>query len=812
MRYLKAILLLLVSVSVFFLLNYRHGMVPPMGKLLNPFAGFWLNNSAEVIPVCIPMKNLKDSVVIVWDDRRVPHIFAQNTYDLYFAQGFITARDRLWQMEFQADLIAGELAEIAGAQFLEYDQFMRRCGITFAAEQMLKEVFANAETRFILEAYTDGVNAYIRTVDARNRPLEYKILDYLPEPWTFLKSALIAKFMSWNLTAFDISELYLTRARVLFGEEAADELYPNVPPFTDPVIPEGTKWRFQASKVPSKPTSSFTPRIDEAGGVLEPGTVHGSNSWVVGTDKTTGSGPIMCNDFHLPLYLPCMWYEVQLIGPDMNTYGVSLPGVPLVIVGFNENVAWGATNAMTDVIDWYEIEFKDESRSAYLHDGTWMPTRKRIEEIKLKEKVGMIDTVIYTHHGPVVCDRNEKQYDPRVPKGAAMRWVGHDPSNEFLVFLQLNRASSYGECQSAIEQYDCPGLNLAFADVSGDIALWHAGKFPIRWAGQGRYISDGRSSEYDWHDWIPREHLPHVENPRRGFVSSANQYPVDEEYPYYLGGSYWSFDRGARINEILNTMENITVDSMIAVQNDVTDVIARKILPFLLAQLDKSRLFPQERRSYEVLETWNNAFETNLIAPVIFTYWRDEISEMIWSDEMKACGGGIPRPRIDVTVSLMMNERNSEYFDVSDTPYRDELKEIIVRAFHGASNKLSADLGSFGDNWIWGRARTFSIEHLGQIPGLGRMNLSKAGNEYTIDVKHSTSTLGRSWRMVVNLGHEPKGWGIYPGGQSGNPGSRFYDSHIDDWASARVYELVFLASVDDKDERVTGRTVLESVQ
>jgi penicillin amidase len=746
--------------------------------------------------------------VVVWDDRHVPHIFARNPYDLYFAQGFVTARDRLWQMEFQANLIAGQLAEIAGERFLEYDRFMRRCGITYAAEQMLKEVFTNAETRLMLEAYTDGVNAFIRTINARNLPLEYRILDYWPEPWTFLKSALVAKFMAWHLTSFDISELYLTRARVFFGTDAVSELYPNIPPFTDPIIPEGTKWRFQPVTVPGKPAGIFMPDMEESRAIPESRPALGSNNWAVGAGKTAGGSSILCNDFHLPLYLPCMWYEIQLVSPEMNVYGVSLPGVPLVIVGFNQNVAWGATNAMTDVMDWYDIEFRDATRSSYLYDSLWKPTRKRIEEIRTRNGVGLIDTVVYTNHGPVVYDRDEIPYDPRVPKGAAMRWVGHEPSNEFVVFLGLNRAHSCDECRTAIEKYDCPGLNFVLADSSGNVAIWHAGKFPLRWSGQGRYIEDGRNSEYEWRDWIPREHLPHAENPRRGFVSSANQYPVGKDYPYYLGGSFWSFDRGARINEILSRMENITADSMIAMQNDVVDKIAEKILPYWLAQLDKSSLLAQERRSYELLAAWNYEFGTDLIAPTIYTYWRNEIMDMIWSDDIEACGGVIPRPRIDVTAYLMLNEKDGRYFDVSGTPTHNELKEIIVRAFHSANNELFTDLGSLGDNWQWASAQKFSIEHLGGIPGLGRRNLSKAGNEYTIDVKHTTSLLGRSWRMVVDLGREIRGWGIYPGGQSGNPGSRFYDGQIDDWASGRVYELVFLNSYDEDSERLKGRTVL----
>jgi penicillin amidase len=810
-RYLKASCLLVLSLVVLYVLNFRHGTVPPLGKVLNPFAGFWLNGTRmDAMPRFIRMRNVRDSVVVIWDDRRVPHIFAQNAYDLYFMQGFITARDRLWQMEFQADIIAGRLAGIVGVDFLDYDLFYRRCGIIYAAENALREILADPETRLILEAYTDGVNEYIGNLGAKDRPLEYKILDYRPEPWTFLKSALIAKFMAWNLTAFDIPELTLTHARGILGERVVDELYPNVPPFNDPVIPRHTRWTFQPSAIPEKPETDFLPVLDSGRAHAMVLTAPGSNNWAVASGKTQSGYPILCNDFHLPMYLPCMWYEIQLVNPEMNVYGASLPGAPLVTVGFNEHVAWGATNAMTDVIDWYDIEFKDETRSAYLHDSTWLPTRKRIEEIKIRDGRTIIDTVVYTHHGPVVYGHHEERYDARIPQGSAMRWVGHDASNEFKFFLELNRAQDYNDCREAIATYDCPGLNIVFAVGTGDIAIWHAGKFPVRWPGQGRYINDGRNSQYDWQEWIPKEQLPHIDNPTRGFVSSANQYPVDERYPYYLNGSYWSFDRGARINERLSVMNSVTIDSMINLQNDVTDILARRILPFLLASIDKQRLLLQERRSYEVLEAWDYEFRVDLIAPTIFTYWWNEISAMIWNDEMERHGNMLAVPRSDVTVSLMLDHPNNRFFNADNKRGQDRIREIVIRAFHSASNRLFEDLGSYGDNWQWGRARTVDIVHLARIGGLGRMNLVKPGSAHTINIKHSIP-LGRSWRMVVSLGPEVKGFGIYPGGQSGNPGSRFYDDFIEDWRADKLYDFLYFKSAEVKHDRVIGRTVIRGL-
>jgi penicillin amidase len=796
---------------VFYVLNSRLGVMPPMGKFLNPFAGFWLNNTAtDILPRVIGARQLRDSVVVIWDDRHVPHIFAQNDYDLYFAQGYLTARDRLWQMEFQVDAVAGRLAEIVGEQLLESDRFFRRCGIVYAAENALKEMLADPQTRLMLEAYTNGVNAFIHSTNEKDLPLEYKILDYRPKPWTFLKTALFLKFMAWYLTAFDIPELALTRARLAFGESEASQVYPTIPPFTDPIIPRRTPWRFQPITIPDKPASPFVPSIDTAVISPEMATAPGSNNWAVAAFKTSSGSPILANDMHLPLHLPHIWYEIQLSTPDMNVYGVSFPGAPMVIVGFNAYISWGATTAMTDVIDWYEIEFKDETRSSYLHDTTWLPARKRIEEIKVRDKGIVVDTVIYTHHGPIVYHSDEYPYDQKVPKGTAMRWTGHDPSNELLAFLKLSRAQDYDGYVEAFSHFDCPAHNFAYASVEGDIAIWHIGKFPVRWQGLGRYINDGRNPEYDWQGWIPREQLPHVLNPKRGFVSSANQYPVDEHYPYYLGGSFWSFDRGARINEILSNAENIAVEDMIELQCDVLDISARKILPFLLANIDENKLFYQERESYEELRSWNYEFHADLVAPTIYEYWWEELSLMIWTDELETAQGVLRSPRRDVTIALMLDDPNSEYFDVKTTPNRERLKDVIVKSFHSANNRLFDDLGSLGNGWQWGKVKPVDIGHLGLIPGLGRLGLPKAGSEHTVNYKETS--FGPSWRMVVSLTKEVEGWGIYPGGQSGHPGSEFYDNFIDDWLAGNMYELLFLRSPEEEHERLIGRTVIRSTQ
>jgi penicillin amidase len=256
-------------------------------------------------------------------------------------------------------------------------------------------------------------------------------------------------------------------------------------------------------------------------------------------------------------------------------------------------------------------------------------------------------------------------------------------------------------------------------------------------------------------------------------------------------------------------MKQITVEDMIRLQNDVLDISAQKILPFLLDNIDVTKLFYQERESYEELRSWDYEFHADQIAPAIYEYWWEELSQMIWADELETPYGNIRMPRRDVTIELILDDPTSEYFDDKTTPSRERLKDIIVKSFHSANNKLFDELGSMGNRWQWGRLRPVNIGHISQIDGLGRIGLPKGGNMHTLNYKDTS--FGPSWRMVVSLSERVKGWGVYPGGQSGNPGSEFYDNFVDDWVAGNMYELLFLQSPEERDEQIIGRTVMRIV-
>jgi len=794
----------------------------------SPFAGFWQNNRlTEQLPTTLELGGLYETVRIVWDDRHVPHVFARNMHDLFLAQGYCVAKDRLWQMDFQARAASGRLSEVLGARTLEMDRFNRRIGLTVAAELVMRNHQADPFMRTATEAFSEGVNAWIDGLDARNVPLEFKIFDYGPEKWTSLKSALIFSHFALTLS-FSNNDAAVTRARNTLGDSLTSILYPDVLPFVDPIIPKGTSWDFvplpignsTGRKTPELPSvgammgrsaeaNALRARSPHAPGLAEEGLdladlCRGSNNWARSGSRTASGRPILCSDPHLGLTLPSIWYEVQLVSPEMNVYGVSSPGSPGVLIGFNKKIAFGETNAGSDVLDWYEITFRDSSLNEYLYAGRWRPTRKRAEVITVLGGPAVVDTVVYTHHGPVVARPGEQLPDQRIPSGYAMRWTAHDSTNSTNAFLKMNKAGSYNEFVRALSGYACPAQNFVYADTNNNIAIWHNGMLPLRRKDQGKFLRDGTDPADDWPGWIPHSHLPHVLNPSRGFVSSANQPPADSTYPYYLGWSNAGFERSTRINDRLGNAHKATVEHMKALQNDIINPRAVKALPLLLSLIEGSPLSNEEAKAVTELKRWSCDHNPLLVSPQIFEYWWGEIETGIWQDDLNRDGLKLMRPRADVTLQLLLTDPGNSFIDDRTTYRVETVSDVVRRAFSSAVLHLTKDFGPFGENWAWGKSRASAIRHLAQIPGLGRSPLATAGNYNTVNA--ITRTGGPSWRLVVELGTPPAGWGIYPGGQSGNPGSAFYDVSVDAWLKGDYYELVFLSDPDQKNARIVGET------
>jgi penicillin amidase len=801
----KASICVIVPILLAYALNTKFGDTPPILKFLNPFTGFWQNAEATAVNLNnkIILKGAGQNVDIAFDDRMIPHIFAQNDHDAYYAQGYVTAMHRLWQMDFQTRFAAGRLCEVVGKKALELDRYQRRMGMVYGAEKSLEGMMADPQSKVMILAYTQGINDYIRSLSAATIPLEYKLLDFKPENWTPIKCALLLKQMSAVL-AMGSDEFYMTNIRNKFGTEVVKDLFPDYPFKEDPIIPAGTKWDFNALPVPPAPapdssilTKDIRTKQKEEG--------IGSNNWALSGSKTASGFPILANDPHLDLSLPSIWYQIQLHAPGLNAYGVSLPGAPGIIIGFNQKIAWGVTNVAADVLDFYQIRFKDNTHTSYWHDNQWKKTTYQIEKIKIRGGDTEVDTVFYTHHGPVVYLQKPKDFSRsnNIPVGNALRWIAHEKSNELKTFYLLNRGKNYNDYRKALTYYTAPAQNFIFASADNDIAITANGKFPLKWKDQGKFILDGSDPKNDWHGWIPAAQNPTVKNPERGFVSSANQSSTDQSYPYYINWEFSPYERGKRINDRLTVMTQATADSIRKMQTDSYSIHAQNILPAVLKTVDESKLNATQKEGLTMVRKWDKYYSANSVGASIFDFWTKRLQDDIWNDEFTVANVPMKYPSRDRTVQLILNEPDSKWIDNINTPAKETLNDLVTESFKFACDTLERRFGPIGKDWEWANVKHTNVPHLAKIPGFGSKPLMIGGGKMTINALSESN--GPSWRMVVELGKSPKGHGVFPGGQSGNPGSKFYDNMIDTWANGQLYDLFFMQSANDPSAKIISR-------
>ncbi len=785
----------------------------PLAALLSPQHGVWqnaepadINYSAE-----LSFPQLKGKTEVYFDDRLVPHVFAENDEDAFFIQGYLHAKFRLWQMEFETHAAAGRLCEILGDKIgsvdvlNKADRYFRRLGMTYAAEKSLQLMEADTATKAMCDAYTAGVNTYIQSLTYSQLPLEYKLIGYKPEAWTNLKTALFIKYMAYDLAGGE-SDFELTAAKQALTKIDFEAISPMRPDSLDPIIPKGTLFDKPAIAL-NKPASAdslyFNYKKDTSSLPAEPqkpNKENGSNNWAVNGKKTRSGYPILCNDPHLGLNLPSLWYEMQVHTPHYNAYGVSFPAAPGIIIGFNDSCAFGVTNAGRDVRDYYAIQFKDDTRSAYLFNGEWKQTEFRIEHIKIKGKPDYTDTVAYTVFGPVIFDNTYANRN-NDGKSYAVRWKAHDASNEMSMFYQLDRAKNYNDYLEAIKNLHTPGQNCAFAAKNGDIAMWCQGEFPAKWTRQGDFIMPGTDSSYMWQGMIPQSENPHVLNPERGFISSANQLPADSSYPYYLGGSFPNY-RGLIINRRLSQMADITPQDMMDLQTDNYNVFAEMARPVLVQHMNESLLNEEEKKYWNIFKEWNLRSDTGEIAPIVFALFWEGLEKEVWSDEEAEIKGGFV-PYQSTLLEGILKDTAFKFVDNITTPQKETLSDDVVMAFRKIVPLIKI-AETDGKN-TWAKFKDTHVTHLAKLPALSRLHLPIGGGTHIINAAKEDH--GPSWRMVVSLTPETQAYGVYPGGQNGNPGSKYYDDFIDTWANGKYYPLWVMKKEEQADKRVKFKMV-----
>jgi len=789
MRFLKFLFSFIITAGLIVFLNQKAaitglGDIPPLGKLLDPFHGFWQNAEKDPLDLKISLEQLKlsDEVQVLYEKNLIPHIYANNEYDLYFTQGYLTAYHRLWQMEFLCYLASGRVSEILGKVALNFDRIQRRKGLAYGAENSLKELEREKGNLRFIQAYSDGVNAYISQLKYKSYPIEYKILNYQPEEWTPFKNVLLLKYMADDLSGSDY-DLQNTNMVQIFGKERFDFLFPDVPEGIDPIIPSDVKWNFDPVEVTTPENfsiqSKFSPVIPEN---IEDGI--GSNNWALSPRKTKNGNAILCNDPHLRFSIPSIWFAQQLKAPGINTFGVTIPGLPGVLLGFNDSIAWGLTNAPRDVRDWYQITLKDGEKEEYLYDGKWLKTQKRIEKIKIKGGKMYNDTVIYTHYGPIVYD--DTCEDDSSKMNFALRWTAHLPSKEIMMVYHLNRTKNINELEKILIDFECPPQNLAIATRQGDIGIFIEGKFPLKWKEQGKFLMDGSDPKYEWQGYIPDEHDAKVINPKRGFISSSNQHPFTEDYPYYYYNNTEEYFRNRRINDKLSALMDITIDEMMQLQNDTYHLLAAEALPVMLDSLDTAILTNNQLKIYNDLRNWDFSTEPELVSPSYFEAWWNKLYDFLW-DEFDQ---DVPlvKPNDYITINILNNHPLDSAFDMVNTSEKEKIKDILTMSYLATIDSISNWKDQHPDDEpVWYKFKNTRLMHMTDLRPFSMLQIPTGGNKHIVSA--NGPTWGASWRLIVEMGEQIRAYGIYPGGQSGNPGSPAYDTFVEDWASGEYFEI-----------------------
>ncbi|MCU0452469.1 MAG: penicillin acylase family protein [Bacteroidetes bacterium] len=731
---------------------------------------------------------LNASVDVVRDAYGMVHITASSTTDAYRALGYVHAQDRLWQMELIRRVGMGRLAEAVGAAGIPVDRLLRTIGLWEVAVRT--EGILDAETRDALTAYAEGVNAHINSTKGR-RPLEFDLLGLEPEPWTVRHSLLVSRLMAWELDYSRWMDVTLGVLVERFGLERAMELFPSWPGDAPLIVPA------QERKARALGFREFLDAEQAARRVLGWSSLgHGSNSWVVAGSRTRSGKPILANDPHLMLMTPGRFHESHLTAPGLEVSGLCIPGVPFVIIGRNRAIAWGLTNAMMDDHDFYVERVDDPVHpTRYEVDGSWRPLSVREDTIVVRDGDPIVLTIYATHRGPVV---NRIEAAAKFSRELlSMRWSGHEPSNDGRAFFMLNRATSWSEFRSALEHLAAPAQNIIYADTAGNIGVQTSGRLPIRPEGHAWLPSAGWLSASDWDGFIPTSSLPFSYNPRQGYIVTANNKIIGDEFPYHISHIWEPSWRAERLHEVLRGDSLITVEDMVRLQLDVLSPLARRVAPLIVSSVPESSASNTERRALVYLRSWDHRLQESSPAASIFeaTYNRlvtETLADELGPDLLSVYDTLASMPL--TTVERLLHRPASPWFDDVRTPAVESRDDIIRRAFSAAVLELSDRLGPEVRTWSWDRIHTVTFEHaFGADPRLALIfnngPFPVRGSHSTVSVGYYTltqpyrMTVGPSTRQVYDLSDVNRTRSVLPPGQSGQAFHEHYDDQIPLWLS-----------------------------
>ncbi len=781
------------------------GPVPPLGGLLDPVNGAWGAAAHAALPrrASADIPGLQHSVNVRYDDRGVPHIFAATELDAYRALGYVVARDRLFQLDLQTHAAEGRLTEWAGSRALPLDRQTRDLGMPRAAEQKLAAMDTSAMAWKIMQAFSDGVNAYIDGLKPSEWPVEYRLLGVKPAPWKPINAIHLFNRMGLTLSYLP-DEAARLAARTLVGDSAADALFPIHDPIQQPLQPAGgpaPTFDFGRLPPPGAPDTSVRALAALFRSIVPAGIVadadprrFASNNWAVAPSRTKDGYALLANDPHLDLTLPSIWYETQLVVPGkLDVYGVTIPGAPGIVLGFNRDLAWGFTNTSADVVDFYRETVDDESNpTRYRVDGVWKPLELRGEVYRDKRgAVIATDTVRYTYRGPMT---------HRFGAWVSMRWTLLEPSHEITAFYDAAHATTAREFLDAMARsFFVPAQNMIVADRQGTIAIRSTGHFPLRPKGtDGLEIFDGSTSASDWTGYWPVDRYPQAFNPAQGYLASANQQPEAPSAQFAYLGDEHGYDpwRALDINRLLRADSSVTVDDMRQFQVDplsvraiLFDSIFVRVGDSLAAAAGAS---PSLKGAVGVLGKWKRRYTSDNGGAALFEEVMRRLRDLTW-DELEDGHGRRAVTPSDAIMLELLHQPQSIWWDDRRTPGLVETRDaILARAIASAYDSLTSRYGPPGpDGWEWDRIAKVNIHHVLGLAGFSALGLVSNGGRGTLNPAPGSGGFGPSWRLVVQLGPRVRAWDTYPGGQSGNPASAEYADRIPQWLVGGLSPALF---------------------
>lgn len=770
------------------------------------------NSLTESLPVYVgelSVPSLKSEVKIYFDSLAIPYIFAENDEDAAFILGYLHARERMFSMDMIRRAGEGRLSEIFGVETLPFDKMFRTVGLSRTAK-MIKDKM-NPEGLKLLETYSRGVNFYLE--EKKNKyPIEFDVLGYLPEKWKPEHSIIVIRMMAWELNLGWWTDLTFTELVQKLGEEKVKEILPGYPQNAPTIIPADIKKFAQINSNFIETDKAFRKFIGMTG------THLGSNNWVVNSQMSVSGKPIIANDPHLAYRAPGIWYTAVIKSPTWNAAGVTLPGVPGIVIGKNENISWTLTSIMTDETDFY-FETLDSTRTKYLLDESWKDLVIIEDTIETRDGIREPIEIKYTHRGSIISNihpynfifnKDESTYPP-----ISMRWFGNEFSDEMDAFLKINKAKNWNEFKSAVEKFNIPGQNFVYADKDGNIGYVFGGALPIRPDNATTFVFDGSDSKNDWKGFVPRNELPYLFNPSANYIATANN-KVIKDFKYHITNLWEPSSRIERITELLQTKSKHSVEDYMTYQEDILSPYAKSIVPYILFAFQDVEVKDKNlSQSLKLLREWNFEMDKYQQAPSVFLTFFDKLMKNIYMDEMGedlfnqyVFLANVPYRNI---LELLQNPFSDWYNDVKKNERKtrdDVIRQSLTEALDELENKLGKDV----KDWQWGRLHTVTFKHafsgafglLDGVINIGTYEISGDGTtifntEYSFSesieeyplFRHDPfdCELGPSMRFIYDFAYPDEFYLILTTGQSGNIFSDHYNDQTQLFLSGKYMKI-----------------------